>query len=363
MHNVEGTRVRYSAIAAVLGLALSCLGAEPLVPDRTTEEQFRGKTLQLPHREWSRIWTARDLQHGLTRPEGMTAWELRDNALTCTLTKVRAAFTWTLPADDPDLNNIHGIRDVVLLVSQSSTNSDWYAGVPDDTGRASARRKRYATLHGSERTELRLSPRSVFGLPARLRFEVVGQEGQRVKLDSIRLVQPEARGYLRHEFDVPRGTVWRAMADVLGTSFPVVPGERRLFVNGTQIAWNGPIYPTHTGGVDIAPYLKPGRNCIGLSGACQGTADFPMYLQANIVMASGRQIRIQTDTNWTAGAEARAGWAEPGYDDSSWSAPAETRPQLPYIWFRCWMRRTLSLPAYKGRLVLRNPDGDALRFA
>ncbi|HID21584.1 MAG TPA: hypothetical protein EYP14_04200, partial [Planctomycetaceae bacterium] len=167
-----------------------------------------------------------------------------------------------------------------------------------------------------------------------------------------------------------------------------------LHINGQKVERPAACYLYHTAPVDIAPYLKPGRNCVGFFGSRIGHPPF-LYFQARIVMEGGEVIRVATGPGWkyspaveqaaplaprpnsaapaaraTPGlsvrrgtrltaSEAAPGWDEPGFDDSNWQ-PAKLG-RGPDLNSRDAARR-VGLPADSGRLVMKVPKGRDLFF-
>lgn len=341
--------------------------AAPLVSDRPLDKAFPGKAIEFPVQEQTWTFEGGELKNGFTGLQGMKEAQTDTSGLHFRLDGVKAVLGWGYFKRNTSDTHVldHMVQDysVVLRVRQEKdlpslwTLAMWQdgarMGIPNSTARLQG--TAWQALTFSFKTSKQFSPPDAFELT------IEGSDSAGIVIESVTFVQPVKQGYLRFEFDLPDGKVWRALSDMLGTSFPIVQAERRLFINGNEITWNGPLYPTHTGGVDIKPYLTPGRNCIGLYGKQSGRGDFPMYLHANIVMESGEQVRVHTDASWQSAAKAGDGWSETGYDAGDWAAANERR-QIPYLWFRCWMERTICLPAYKGRLLLRQPGQQSLAY-
>lgn len=206
--------------------------------------------------------------------------------------------------------------------------------------------------------------------------EVQAPKGTAVEIASLRITRRRHEGYFRKEFDLPDEPIWRAVGDVgIGTY---------LYVNGREVdvesatfrrpRLDGPAasktYRGHHGGlvpVDLAPHLRPGRNCIGLYGRQINRSPI-VYLQGQVVTVSGRTARIDSDETWRLAPKAPAGWCKVGFDDRGWKHPqASTGPLLGYVVSGylvgsggAWMGP--NLPVHDGRLVIENPHDRMLFY-
>ncbi|MBI3947614.1 MAG: hypothetical protein HY321_16965 [Armatimonadetes bacterium] len=271
---------------------------------------------------------------------------------------------------------------VELRVRQSSAPSAWRLHFWSDGERLET--PVAATLASADWQTLTFSPllgpyQSLADVaPDGFDLEVDGEPGSTVEIQSLRITRRLHEGYLRKEFDLPRGRVWRAMAEVGIGGY--------LYVNGREVplessvfrrpALSGPaasrLYRTAPGGtvpVEITSYLKPGRNCAGLY--CRQVNDSQLvYFQGRVVMASGETVRVDGDETWRISSRAKDGWSRPGFDDSGWQTPETTHWDHPkkvglvhYYDFliHSWLIGSgggwvgPSIPVWDGRLVLENP--------
>ncbi len=294
---------------------------------------------------------------------------MRGGKLTFALTASKATIGWgnyggrlepkDVPAMWQQINVVH-LRVRVRQQPRRWSVRLWRDGQPLEATAV-------ATSKTTDWQELRFSPLHARGAnPDGLEFIVDGKPGTRVEIEWLKLVQPAFEGYCRVEFELPAGRVWRAIANVGSANYRNWDGTdemiSELHINGRVVERSHAAFLYHTAPVDIAPYLKPGRNCVGFYGRRIGYPPF-LYFQAKIVMASGEVIRVATGPGWkysphveqapslapepkssppapgpsssspatraAVGAsatptslrtdsQATPGWAEPGFDDSSW---------------------------------------------
>ena len=201
--------------------------------------------------------------------------------------------------------------------------------------------------------KLRIHPR-VHPTPDGFDLSIESKPGNVIELSQVRAVGPNFEGYVRKEFIVPQGKVWRAIAHV--------GNPCQLFVNGKQVPRESGVLRIpppwgiywHASPVDLAPYLRPGRNCIGLY--AQRIDYHPyIYFQAQVVMDSGEVLRWQSDKTWRRSSEPAAGWSEPGFDDAAWQ---EAKTKAPFFYYMGG-----AMAGYDGRLVMENPQGDKLFYS
>ena len=225
-------------------------------------------------------------------------------------------------------------NNVTIGVKQSGATSTWTLRYWIDGSRASTREVQpvVATLTGNVAADLELKGALVVPTPDGLEIEIEGQPGDQFEISYLKLVQPRHEGYIRKEFVLPAplrvsgaGKVWRAIAEVGGVPELRFYGRNkiihRLYINGREVKRRGAGYLYAAAPVDIAPYLRPGKNCVAFYGYRVGPAGhFPfLFLQSRIIMDNGEQITIQTDNTWKYSPTEEPGWNKPGLDDSKWS--------------------------------------------
>jgi len=265
-----------------------------------------------------------------------------------------------------------GNYDVLLKVRQSEeTASKWTLRFWCDGRREKPRKDRSRAadipLTGTQEQTLTFRRRVSFirkvSYPDGMEIVVRGAKGNETEIRSMQMTRPSYQGYFRNEFVVPEGKIWRAVATV---SLPV-----RLYVNGEEVPDDTPVTPRPqasayllTKPVDLTPYLKVGRNCVGVAGVQQGSPG-PLYLQARVIMEDGTTTDLNTDGTWVWKVDPSPGWCEAGFDATGWDSAgeldAEQSPQVKSI-EDLQRRRPAERPAYDGLMVLENPYERSLYY-
>ena len=348
---------RLVGIGAGLFISAACLALD-LNRDPTPEEYLFGSGIGFAVENREKAFPAAVKEAGFTFFDGVEQVALEGGKLVFTLTGKRATLGWgnymgRLPlAEIPQM----GQQTIVvrLRLKQSVDRSKWSVRLWRDADRNESTAQ--AELEGRQWQELEFKPLRTGGAnPDGLEFAVEGEEGTRIELEWLKLIQPTYEGYCRTEFVLPEGKIWRAVADVGSANQRHWTGKdemaSRLSINGKLVERRGAKHLYHTDPVDIAPYLKPGRNCVGLYGFRIGYSPF-LYFQARIIMESGEIVTVASGKDWKQSPQAPEGWDRPGFDDSSWSnAEGGASPSLTA---RDAAGR-LGIPAYSGRLVISNP--------
>ena len=263
---------------------------------------------------------------------------------------------------EPEGQRLHlwpGWNSIELRVKQSAANSKWTLSLWQDGRRSVVRRGRDFSkdteeLKGADWQTLsflvQMPDPDGFGIT------IEGSTNNVIEIDSVRIVQKALQGYFRREFELPRGEVWRAVAEV--------GRKTTLYVNGREIPF-GKFAPNifATCSVDLSPHLKRGRNCIALSAHHHpGKLDLAYpgnpalaYFQGKVVMSTGEAVVLDVPDSWLASKDAQDGWAKAGFDDGAWqAAELDAAVRHTHLWYR-W-------PGYDGRLVLENPSNDPKLF-
>lgn len=171
-------------------------------------------------------------------------------------------------------------------------------------------------------------------------------------------VEKDNVGFFRKEFNLPEGNLPKGE---IFSAIVNVPIARDLYVNGKLVApylrYNYAESSYWTYGVDISKHLKPGSNVIGLSTLAAPPSGGFVYLEGNIIMASGEKIRLLSDDTWKYSPEAPANWSEPSFDASGWQK-VKTK-ELPFHYIHLSQR----MPAYSGAIVLENPSAKKLFYS
>ncbi|MBI3945092.1 MAG: hypothetical protein HY321_04180 [Armatimonadetes bacterium] len=367
-----------SVLAASLASLFWCSTVGASVPDPTVDEAFWGRFLSLPRVEQVKTFLPGDRQANFTFFEGVENVAVENGALRFTLSGEKATLGWgnyqgrqpvAEVADLWEETNIVRVR-VRQSEGQSQWTLLWWADGKAMDARARDRAvsaPAEATLEGGDWQELEFRPNSPqVPTPDGAEIQISGPRGARFEVERVRVVQPRCEGYVRKEFVLPSGQIWRAIADVGGPPdvrwFGVNRIATTLYVNGREVKRKGPRFLYHVSGVDLAPYLKPGKNCIAFRGYRVLHSPF-IYLQATVIPVAGEPVTMRTDASWKYSPVAGKGWNEVGYDDSSWKAPGESQDHLTYYEggrYQSQIRSrsadgSLSMPAYQGRLVIERP--------
>ena len=166
------------------------------------------------------------------------------------------------------------------------------------------------------------------------------------------MINPKDRNVpaaFRTAFELPKEPIFRAVVNVSWSTELHVNGQRIPDVHRYAYGWRW----YWTVGVDIAKYLRPGKNCIGIK-TLAGPQPLFTYLEGDVVLASGRVIHLASDKTWKVSAEAPEDWSAPGFDDANWESPKATGNGITYNRDR--------MPAYTGCLVIENPYQEKLLY-
>ncbi|NOX56098.1 MAG: hypothetical protein GXP27_16985, partial [Planctomycetes bacterium] len=386
----------------LMALLLSAaLAAADLNWEPKATEYFFGRSISLPLQEQEKRFDAETGRAGFRFFDGVRDLAVRDGKLTFVLTGRKATLGWGNYGGRLGLKDVPAvwqqINRVKLRVRVSQQPCRWSVRLWRDGERLDA--TAVATSKSTDWHELQFAPLHARGAnPDGLELTLEAEPGTRVEIEWLKLVQPVYEGYCRFEFDLPAGRVWRAVANVGSATYRNWGGTdemiSELHINGQTVERQGACFLYHTAPVDIAPYLKPGRNCVGFYGFRIGYSPF-LCFQARIVMASGEVIRVATGPGWKCNphveqasplaprpkssahagspapralaarsttrkdSKAAPGWDEPGFNDSPWQ-PAKLG-RGPDLDSRDAARR-VGLPAYSGRLVIKRPKRRDLFF-
>ncbi|MBN1257796.1 MAG: hypothetical protein JXA52_08840 [Planctomycetes bacterium] len=197
-------------------------------------------------------------------------------------------------------------------------------------------------------------------------LKVTGASGETFQIEWVKLEQQRTDGYVRNEFTLPAGTVWRAIAEVGGAPDIMWYGKEKisakLFINGQEIDHNGNPFIYHANSIDITPYLQTGANCIGLSGYRVSSTNVPcLYFQCRIIMADGTELEWDTDlTNWKGtNTTPPANWCEPGFSETGWTTAASG---YPIAHWQLGTSSEVAIASYMGPIDLRNPDPNKINL-
>jgi hypothetical protein len=182
-------------------------------------------------------------------------------------------------------------------------------------------------------------------------FEIVidGAQGRQIEIASVQIVQEVAEGWFRKEFDLPEGHVWRAVADVgnqtiVHVNGRLVPGDNPVVIRPSHSHVGAEFYQNQP--IDLATYLKPGRNVIALYGRREGPYSPYIYFQSKITLESGDVVQIDSDELWQYSPTGEAPFA---------AATVKERAYLN-------LKDSQARPVYDGRIVFEHLSERLLFF-
>ena len=359
------------AVSALVWAMLAALGVSVHAEDPTLAELFRTQRLDPPSYEQElgrdvlgRTWDFSQPDRGNFTSFSVDVKDLQvtpEKALRFRTDATKVTLGWgNYLGQQPADQRIHlwpmelsAGSYVVLKVKQSAPESKWTVSFWSDGKRLGQRGGAVqTTLKGNDWKELKF--RHGFLIPPD-GFDVVieGTKDNIIEIASLQFTRQVSEGYFRKEFQLPPGKIWRAVAEVSKFGWVYVNGKEIDFENSIlrRPRWGGDMYTTTS--IDLAPYLKPGKNCIALYGKRIGYWPFT-YLQGTIVMTSGEIMRVDTDETWQVSPKAEPGWNQVGFDAQGWE-PAKVGG-MSYVHLRH------TLPAYDGRLIIESPDEEKLFF-
>jgi hypothetical protein len=351
---------------ALAGAFNSEAGALDINQDPKPHDCFFAAGMGCPAQAREKLFRADVKRANFTLFDGVENVAVRDGKLGFTLAGPRATLGWgnymgrQRPAEIEDMGQ--QTAAVRIKAKQSPGKSKWTLRLWRDGQRLEETRS--AALEGPEWREIGFEPlRSGGANPDGLELTVEGDKGTHIELEWLKLAQPVFEGCCRTEFVLPEGRIWRAVADVGSANdrnwYGVDQMSSRLYLNGKVVERKAALHLYHTRPVDIAPYLKPGRNCVGFYGFRIGYQPF-LFFQATIVMESGEVVKVASGPQWKCNPRAPQGWNEVGFDDSSWTAVGGGSAPWPAVRDAAMQ---LCLPAYGGRLVIKNPSRRDLFFS
>ncbi len=214
-----------------------------------------------------------------------------------------------------------------------------------------------------------------------VKFSVHGTNlaGSAFTVKLARLKSDYSEGFFRCNLELPAGEIWSAAAEV---------GDAvTLYVNGRPVDDATIIMPRPTSKgssyylsrrVDLQKYFVQGRNVLGMHVRRTGNAP-AAYLRGAVIMADGRRMPLDSNTDWVWHNAAPGGWADPGYDDSGWrrildrhASAKDTKQSFGYrgqdamasriTAFGFSYRPRGNLPCYDGLIRLCNPADNKLFF-
>ncbi len=296
--------------------------------------------------------------------DGVKNVSVKDGKLSFKMSSGKAVLGWGNYMGRQPLKEIKSLflcqNTIIMKIRQKGceksrwTMKEWYDGKEQDAMKSVTK-----TLKGNEWQEFSIScPPVAQSIPSiisdGLSFEIKAQPGTEFEIESFKVENKKFEGYVRKEFTLPAGKIWKAMANVGGTvQYRLLHTD--LYVNGKKIERdNCNLYGTVP--VDLKPYLKAGaKNCIGFYGTRITHPPF-IYLQAKVIMEDGRIFEINTNKDWTYSPKVSKGWSKAGYNASSWKKCLQLfRHEITNHYQMCY--------PWLGLLKLRNPHKKDLFFS
>ncbi len=274
--------------------------------DPGMRDYFWGKELQIPIQHREKVFYPNDNRANFTFFDGVENLAVSNGGLQFTLSGKKATLGWGNYQGRQSLSEIvdmwEEINNISVRVKQSGPESKWTVSYWADGERMDVTATT-ATLTGNAWTELELETgHAQVPTPDGLEIGIEGEQGARFEIDHIKLAQPLQQAYCRKEFTLPEGKVWRAIAEVGPAPdcrwYGVNKIISTLYINGKEVRRRGPRHINHASSVDIAPYLKPGRNCVALFCYTVKGPDPYFFFQAKTILTSGEVITWQTDSSW-----------------------------------------------------------------
>lgn len=321
------------------------------------------QSIKVPTLRPEKVFRASEQQANFTLFKGVDKVHLTDGALQFNTRDDTVLLGWGNCLGAQPLQDIQSLwyRDntVVIRLKQSCEQSTWNGKFWVDGTVVRKGDLKTHTVKGTDWQEVTLTSPPLRGpIPDGLELTVDAAPGTEFRIEWIKFVQERAEGYIRTDFEIPEGRIWKAVAQVGSANQRYWSNSRMdstLYINGRRVERVGArgLYATRP--VDIEPYLKPGRNAVGMYGFRTRTSNGPfMFFQATIVMESGETVTVNTGDPWAYAPEAEEGWSKPGFDDTGWEAAAPG----PGLWHTMqWMP-----PAHEGLLRLRRPERRTLAY-
>lgn len=207
-------------------IAVGCLGSG-LKEDRTAgeiwkrdskaNEYFFARGIACPLDKREKIFLPEVKKANFTFFKGMSEISVEDGKLTFTLSETEATLGWgnymgTQPV--AEIQNM-GQQQIIskIKVKQSAGTSTWTARLWRDGKRLEGSAD--SALAAPNMEEMEFKPlRSDGANPDGLELTIKAEKETRFEIEWLKLIQPTFEGYVRSEFVVPPGKIWRAIANV-----------------------------------------------------------------------------------------------------------------------------------------------------
>lgn len=375
----HGTIYAWTDLPALLSAAVLLAGGAATGAPNVTEDVLEYPAgISLPESLRSLTFKIVDGSGNFTAFENVEDVSRDQGVLSFTLTGKQAVIGWGNYLGRQPLAEVQSLfpedNTIQLRLRQSGGTTQWRV-IPWRDGFSLAKDLRKykpfsASPAGSEWQVVTFTSGNYNELPSGgpsldgLEFVVSGKKGTRIDIEWLRASQMQHQGFVRHEFTLPAGRIWSAVADVGSKNERHWYGRNRvvsrLYINGKVVERHGALQLYHLAPVDIAAYLRPGeKNVVAFYGSRQGYSP-PLTFLSKIVMASGDVTEVSSGAHWKFSPTEENGWNETGFDDSHWS-PVETGGG---VWQKVRdFARKMCVPAYKGAIRLSHPDQPLLFYS
>lgn len=151
--------------------------------------------------------------------------------------------------------------------------------------------------------------------------KVSAPAGTKIEIDEVSAYRETARTYCRKVFELPEN-------DPVYSAYLNVGMNNAAYINGIQMHDQEDMFgwlEYNAVPLDIKAQLRTGTNVFGLfselieNGPCT-------YAVGKIILASGKEISLDTDESYRVTAQTFPGWNAVGFDDSSWNKPRLRNP-------------------------------------
>ncbi|MBN1256756.1 MAG: hypothetical protein JXA52_03520 [Planctomycetes bacterium] len=352
-----------------LSLSLAVQAGEP--DDYTSAEHYWADDIS-PAIETppEKVFDGDDNYGNFTYYSGVTNWRIEDNLLKFTMTGTSCTLGWGYyNGSVQDLEDVQDMWEeqnhITIRIKGSSTGSKSLTtqlyGAGSTSNKPAATTTNFSGNSWNEVYMAQSTSGICFPTADGFQLTINGTSGESFEIDWVKLTQDRTEGYVRNEFTLPSGTVWRAIADVGAAPEYLWYGWNRitskLYINGQEIRRNQAEYLYHTVSVDITDYIQTGTNCVGFFGHRVRYKPF-CFFQCRIIMVDGTEVEWGTDDTagvWKSSPTYSANWNTAGFDDSGWENVADsygvainTRGSSDQV----------TMAAYAGPIDIQNPDAD-----
>ncbi len=349
-------------------LCLVCVSGNSAGKDCGLNEMYRARPIAFPSHDNVKTFKPAENRADFTDFRGLRDVKIENGKLVFTLAAKRAVLGWGNYMGRQAALKVKSLwaesDKVELKLRQSGKSSAWTMYYWSNGKRMNTRKgkaKSHATMKGSSEQTLKFTPPdTLFPVPDGLEFEIKGTPGDKIEISGLKVIQNAYSGYCRNEFELPEGKIWKAVFNV-GGPCPWFSGagiraiHTNLYINGKKVRRRGAPHIYHVSGVDVASFLRPGKNCVGIYGERFEQPPF-IYLQGAVIMESGKVINIDTGPNWRFSESAGKEWCLPGYDARDWRQVSTRRIRnFKSMLLLRGKDGRLAIPAYEGMIKLKNP--------